>query len=145
LTNDALRAAQQEARVDHRSLADQGIDRAPTTHKGVEVTQLERRGIRTEVGWRVQQEANDRLQRAAETGKQEREAQPAPGSALTLDTDLPAARNARGQDLSSTLRAQADRALETWREQSAREREDARAREAHESTRILTHDYGLEL
>jgi hypothetical protein len=65
LTNAALRVAEHTARVDHRSLAAQGIEREPTTHRGPAITALERREIRTEVGWRLEAEATQRLARAA--------------------------------------------------------------------------------
>jgi hypothetical protein len=39
-----------EARVDHRSLEDQGIDREPTTHLGPTAQTLEDRGFRTDRG-----------------------------------------------------------------------------------------------
>ena len=48
--NQALEEAGKAARVDARSLADQGIDRLPTVHEGVAVRQMERRGIATERG-----------------------------------------------------------------------------------------------
>ena len=47
LTNERLAQAGSSARVDHRSLEAQGIDRAPTVHMGPAATALERRGIRT--------------------------------------------------------------------------------------------------
>ena len=115
LTNEALRIAHHSARVDHRSLAAQGIDRAPTTHRGPAITALKRRGIRTEVGWRLQQEATERLERAAERGRLEREATPVAASPLALDADLTAARRARETDTALALRTQADRALAQWK------------------------------
>lgn len=48
--NQALEEAGKDARVDARSLADQGIDRLPTVHEGVAVRQIERRGRTTERG-----------------------------------------------------------------------------------------------
>lgn len=39
-----------EARIDHRSLAEQGIDREPTTHNGPTATQMEREGEASERG-----------------------------------------------------------------------------------------------
>jgi ATP-dependent exoDNAse (exonuclease V) alpha subunit len=114
LTNAALRIAEHSARVDHRSLAAQGIDRVPTTHRGPAITALERRGIRTEVSWRLQAEATQRLERAADVGRREREATPAPASVLALDADVTGARRARETDAAVALRAQADRALDQW-------------------------------
>ena len=49
--NEALEEAKQTARIDARSLADQGVtDRLPTVHEGVAVRQMERRGIPTDRG-----------------------------------------------------------------------------------------------
>ncbi len=55
LANKALERAGVDARVDHRSLADQGIDRIPTEHVGVHATAMERRGISTDRGDRVRE------------------------------------------------------------------------------------------
>jgi len=43
LANRALAAAGVDARIDHRSLAEQGLDRAPTVHLGPAATAVERR------------------------------------------------------------------------------------------------------
>lgn len=43
LTNAALERAGQEARIDSRSLEDQGVDRRPTIHLGPTATEMERR------------------------------------------------------------------------------------------------------
>lgn len=48
--NRHLERAGQEARIDHRSLKAQGLERAPTTHLGPHVVQMERRGLATERG-----------------------------------------------------------------------------------------------
>lgn len=48
--NRALEAAGSDARVDHRTLEEQGIDREPTTHLGREATLMERRGGKAELG-----------------------------------------------------------------------------------------------
>lgn len=45
--NHALRLAGHEARIDHRTLEAQGIDRVPTTHLGPSVAAMERKGIST--------------------------------------------------------------------------------------------------
>lgn len=45
--NHALRLAGHEARIDHRTLEAQGIDRMPTTHLGPSVAAMERKGVRT--------------------------------------------------------------------------------------------------
>ncbi|MDT0619954.1 MobQ family relaxase [Salinisphaera sp. P385] len=48
--NRALEQAGHEARVDHRSLADQGIDRLPTRHLGPAAAGMERRGVPSDRG-----------------------------------------------------------------------------------------------
>lgn len=50
LCNERLAAAGYSARVDHRSLEDQGINRLPAQHLGPFVSALEMRGIKTELG-----------------------------------------------------------------------------------------------
>lgn len=48
--NRALERAGETDRIDHRSFADQGIDRQPTIHEGPTVRQMEERGIQTDRG-----------------------------------------------------------------------------------------------
>jgi len=50
LINDALKAANSDIRVDHRSFKDRGVDRDPTTHLGPAATEMERRGEASERG-----------------------------------------------------------------------------------------------
>jgi transposase len=63
-------------RIDHRSLEAQRVEREATVHLGPAVVGLERRGIGTEVGKRLEREAlaagQRRLERAAELGRVER-------------------------------------------------------------------------
>lgn len=49
-TNQALERAGHSVRIDHRTLAEQGIERIPQIHIGPKVPEMERRGIRTEIG-----------------------------------------------------------------------------------------------
>ena len=63
--NHALRLAGHEARIDHRTLEAQGIDRVPTTHMGPSVAALERKGIRTERGNRNRQREDKSIVAAA--------------------------------------------------------------------------------
>lgn len=48
--NLALEKAGHDARIDHRSLAAQGVEREPTLHQGKAVSALERKGIKTRIG-----------------------------------------------------------------------------------------------
>lgn len=97
--NAYLKAHGHEARVDHRSLEAQGIDRAPTQHKGPAITGMERRGIQTEVGSRLaaeqRLEIQARLECAAQLGRIERERAGLARSILDLSGDLAAAKRAR--------------------------------------------------
>ena len=47
LQNDRLAARGLDARVDHRSLADQGLERDPQVHLGPHASAMERRGLET--------------------------------------------------------------------------------------------------
>ena len=48
--NRALEEYGVEARIDHRSLEEQGVDRVPTIHLGYKAHAMEQRGIKTERG-----------------------------------------------------------------------------------------------
>ncbi len=106
LTNERFQALKIEARIDHRSLEAQGIEREPTSHLGPAVNGMERRGMETEVGkriaWEAQLAAQQRLERAAELGKVERERNEVKQSILDLSGDLNAARQERVSALDRT-------------------------------------------
>jgi ATP-dependent exoDNAse (exonuclease V) alpha subunit len=69
LANEALRAADVEARIDHRSLAAQGIDREPRPRLPWAAIAAERRGERSEVAERIRS-----AYRARVAARQERSA-----------------------------------------------------------------------
>jgi ATP-dependent exoDNAse (exonuclease V) alpha subunit len=92
LSNERLRENGIEAQVDHRSLKKQGIDRIPTSHLGVFVTSMERRGVKTEVGKRIEEEVTARLMEARAQGIQERELAQVNRSIIDLSGDLTAAK-----------------------------------------------------
>jgi hypothetical protein len=104
LANERLLEHGIEARIDHRSLAAQGLDREPTSHLGPAVSALERRGIETQVGQRLKREGLEavqrRLERAAELGKIEREQRQLAVSILDVSGDIATAR--RERDLTLT-------------------------------------------
>ncbi len=70
LTNEALKEANIEARVDHRSLAEQGIDREPRPHIPFAAFKIERAGKHSEVAEAIRADysarVQARLERAAE-------------------------------------------------------------------------------
>jgi ATP-dependent exoDNAse (exonuclease V) alpha subunit len=61
LTNAAFRAAGLDLRIDHRSLAAQGIDREPIPNIPYAAVQMERRGMRSEVAERIREEYRARV------------------------------------------------------------------------------------
>jgi hypothetical protein len=61
LTNGALQEANIEARVDHRTLTAQGIDRAPTPYLPKSALLAQRRGERSEVADRIRERQRQRL------------------------------------------------------------------------------------
>lgn len=145
LTNEKLQALGHESRVDHRSLEDQGEIRAPTQHLGPAITSMERRGIRTEVGWRMREEANERLRLAAELGRIERERQAIERQILDLSNDVAAARQDRDAgltpkyDLEAERRASRDAWLE-WRANNQDHLEQERTAQVHRPNRQAPDD-----
>lgn len=99
LTNEKLLEHGHEIRIDHRSLAAQGIEREPTVHLGPAVSGMERRGIETEVGKRLDREALEaaqrRIERAAELGKVERESRELTASIIDVSGNIEAAKRER--------------------------------------------------
>jgi ATP-dependent exoDNAse (exonuclease V) alpha subunit len=61
LTNEALQAANVEARVDHRSLAERGIDREPRPSIPIASLKMEQRGVRSEVAERIREDYRRRV------------------------------------------------------------------------------------
>ena len=104
LANERLHEHGIEARIDHRSLAVQGLEREATSHLGPSVSALERRGIETEVGRRLKREgleaAQRRLEHAAELGKIERERREITASILDVSGNIAAAKREREAGLS---------------------------------------------
>jgi len=120
-TNERLRELGIEARIDHRSLADQGQDREPGRHLGPAVSGMERRGIATEVGkrigWEMQAAASERLARAAELGRLERETAEIQKSILDVSGSLQRALadRQRGSAEKPNLDARQQQAVERWK------------------------------
>jgi len=88
LVNEHLAEHGLEARVDHRTLKEQGIDRPATSHLGPAVTAMERRKVRTEVNRLIHEEISDRLIAAYATGKEARALKEA---LIDTETELQAA------------------------------------------------------
>lgn len=90
-TNRALERAGHSARIDHRTLEAQGIERIPQIHIGPHVPEMERRGIRTERGTAAL---------AIETKNE---------AIAALQSDLEAARNERNHETPAGPEPGADR------------------------------------
>ena len=96
LQNERLREAGIEARVDHRTLEAQGIDREPTRHLGPAATGYERRtGEPSRKRLDFEAEVADRLTRAKEAGELERQGRQIDRGILDLSGDLEAAKRER--------------------------------------------------
>jgi ATP-dependent exoDNAse (exonuclease V) alpha subunit len=152
IANEYLQAHGVAARIDHRSLKSQGLEREPTTHLGVAVSGMERRGIETEVGKRIReeqaQEAQLRLERAAELGRLEREGRELVKSMLVLDVDIAAAREVRDQhqqqQLLDQLKARGREVLKGWGQELKGEQETQKERQqALEKQRELDRSQSL--
>ncbi|TCP07376.1 MobA/MobL family protein [Crenobacter luteus] len=112
LTNERLRENGIEARVDHRTLEAQGIEREPTRHLGPAATGYERRtGEPSRKRLDFEQEAAERLARAREAGELERQGKAADRAILDLTGELEAAKRERAerQAREAREREQADR------------------------------------
>ena len=90
IVNEHLAEHGHAARIDHRSLDAQGVDREPTYHKGPAVTAIERRGEETRVVERMREDIGERLQLAAERGRLERESNELARSIVDTTADLQA-------------------------------------------------------
>lgn len=118
LQNERLEAHGHSARVDHRTLKNQGIQREPTHHQGPAISGILQRGERSIVADRWRQEAGVRLVLAKEAGQLEREHAQAQKGVLDLSNDLASA--IRERDRLNSTRAKEDdpgrRAQDKWLE-----------------------------
>ena len=104
IVNEHLAEHGHAARIDHRSLDAQGIDREPTYHKGPAVTAIERRGEETRIVERMREDIGERLQLAAERGRLERESNELARSIIVATADLKLAIAARDIERTSPAR-----------------------------------------
>ena len=91
LTNEALKQANMEARVDHRSLAEQGIDREPRPHIPFAAFKIERAGKHSEVAESIRADYDARVQARLERTAEQRSAAAAERTgAATAERSQPA-------------------------------------------------------
>jgi hypothetical protein len=104
LANERLREHGHEARIDHRTLEAQGIDREPTRHLGPTATAIERRtGQASRKRQDFDQDIAERLERAKAAGELERQSQALERSILDLSGNLEAAKTTRIQEQAAEL------------------------------------------
>ncbi|NOU23380.1 MAG: MobA/MobL family protein [Methyloglobulus sp.] len=116
-----------DAKVDHRSLQDQGIDREPTRHLGVAATGYERRtGLASRKRLDFEKEVAERLSKAKELGELEREAQALERSLLDLTCNL---EKAKAERLGASLKSYRP-LFEAVAQKAAEDGFDERQREA---------------
>jgi ATP-dependent exoDNAse (exonuclease V) alpha subunit len=95
LTNGALRDANLDARVDHRSLAAQGIDREPRPRIPLAHLKMEQQGVRSELAARLRAAYEERVARRLGQGQEHK---PAPPAAAAPSTDLEEVRRRARQE-----------------------------------------------
>lgn len=133
LTNEALREANVDARVDHRTLAAQGIDREPHPRIPIASLKMEQRGVRSEVAERIRegyrQRVQERLARAAEQANARERSSPFPEQDAG-SRSVPLTHRAELKDVDEIRR----RAREEWLQLRAKgiEKGTAESREANQ-------------
>jgi hypothetical protein len=126
LTNEALREANVEARIDHRSLAAQGIDREPLPKIPLMHLKMEQRGVRSELaeGLRAgyRERVQRRLERSAHAANVPVSAPAATNAVAAASTQRDATPLAQSNDLEEIRR----QAREAWLRLRPKEAERAR-------------------
>ena len=105
LTNEALREANVAARIDHRSLAAQGIEREPLPVIPLMNLRMERRGVPSEFADRLRAEYHERVQRRLERSSAHAASAPATGEPQRAAVAAAAAPGAQPQSGASPIPA----------------------------------------
>jgi ATP-dependent exoDNAse (exonuclease V) alpha subunit len=163
LTNDALREANIEARVDHRTLRAQGIDREPKPFIPIGAYKMERSGVRSPVAERLREDYRARVQareeRAVERARTKQATSPVIERGICpwkVDEGARKAveawrryRQEQSQRDSETGQSDAQRAVEAWRryrqEQAQKNPQETQSRErnrGHDQQRADVGDGG---
>ena len=140
LVNEHLAEHGHDARVDHRSLKDQGEARDPSFHKGPAVTAIERRQERSFVAERTREEVTERLRAAAELGRLERESQVLERSIVDTTSELKAALAERAATSTRSLEELRHEARTAWLAARAVAPPTQQAAPARNATLDLTSD-----
>ncbi|MYM72195.1 MobA/MobL family protein [Duganella sp. FT109W] len=143
IVNVQLERAGHAARVDHRSLQAQGIDRVPTSHLGPAVAGMKRRGASSDVGQRIANEVADHLKRAREMGELERHACVLDQSIIDASSDLAAA--LRDREEMVQLKANVGTGKASFRSQFKQHQEAEGAKDALMAFRAFQVEQAYEL
>jgi len=119
LTNEALRDANIDARVDHRSLAAQGIDREPLPAIPLMHLKMEQRGMQSDLAEYLRAEYRERVARRLESTAAR--AGPGPGPGEKRAVEVRASPVASSADVEEIRR----RAREAWLQLRATEQQAA--------------------
>jgi ATP-dependent exoDNAse (exonuclease V) alpha subunit len=134
LTNEALREANVAARIDHRSLAAQGIEREPLPAIPLMNLRMERRGVPSEFAERLRAEYRERVQRRLERSGTPAVTAPGPAESSRAEVAAAAASAAaaagQSQSLASPLSAARVTDLEEIRRQAREAWLQLRSKEA---------------
>ena len=134
LTNEALREANVAARIDHRSLAAQGIEREPLPAIPLMNLRMERRGVPSEFAERLRAEYRERVQRRLERSGTPAVTAPGPAESSRAEVAAGAASAAaaagQSQSLASPLSAARVTDLEEIRRQAREAWLQLRSKEA---------------
>jgi len=115
LTNDAYKSAGLDLRVDHRTLAAQGIDREPMPHIPFQQFQMHRREVRREILERTRAQYRERIAaRAALVEEHHDLVSSADSAERTANRALPGAPEAREAQEAQELEEVRRRARESW-------------------------------
>ena len=127
LTNEALREAGVQVRVDHRSLQAQGVDREPIPYLPRPALAAERRGERSEVAERIRERYRQRVaaQKTPEMGKGAAES-----AAKSADNAPGAAQPRQASPPSQDMDARRRQAVQDWLEYRASQERPGRERES---------------
>ena len=145
LTNAALREANIEARVDHRSLEAQGIDREPRPQLPWAAVAAERRGERSEVADHIRERHRQRFAEAREKMQQNAGTERTEKVPDTPHADVARADTARGKPESPRPQTAIPQGMDARRQQAVRDwlkyradQEQARGGHGHETSPPLS-------
>jgi hypothetical protein len=114
LTNEAFKDANIEARVDHRSLATQGIDREPRPHIPFAAYKIERAGQHSEVAEAIRADYNARVQARLELTAGQTSSAAAEATKVTTEAMKDPATGQARSDVTRSLEDVRREARENW-------------------------------